>query len=190
MLAQLFDLVGRYYWSWPLFWIAHRLRVLAWIAQRARLEGVAVLVLVQVPGAESHVLLVRHTYAKDWYPPGGGIKKGQSLREAARAELYEETGRSVAAEALVDLGSDVLSRFGGRVEDTIHYFMVRVTLEELPTSWQRLMPGEIGAVELVPLSAIAEGRVCIDHRVFVALARAGVPSTARGSSGSHTLQSA
>jgi 8-oxo-dGTP pyrophosphatase MutT (NUDIX family) len=176
MLARLFDLAGRYYWSWPLFWIAHRLRVLAWIAQRARLEGVAVLVLVRVPDAELHVLLVHHTYARGWYLPGGGIKEGQSLREAARAELYEETRCSVAAEALVDLGSDVLSRFGGRVEDTIHYFMAQVTRKELPAFRDRPTPGEIEAVELVPLSDIEKGRVRVDHRVFVALARAGVPA--------------
>ncbi|WP_155128364.1 NUDIX domain-containing protein [[Actinomadura] parvosata] len=37
------------------------------------------------------VLLVRHR-RRGWVPPGGRVEPGESPREAARRELYEETG--------------------------------------------------------------------------------------------------
>lgn len=36
--------------------------------------------------------LVRHTYLPGWYLPGGGLKKWESLDQAAKREAREETG--------------------------------------------------------------------------------------------------
>jgi 8-oxo-dGTP pyrophosphatase MutT (NUDIX family) len=41
---------------------------------------------------EGKVWLVRQTYLRGWFMPGGGIKKGETLEEAARREAREETG--------------------------------------------------------------------------------------------------
>ena len=38
------------------------------------------------------VLLVKHTYQRDLYLPGGGVKRGETLEEAARREAAEELG--------------------------------------------------------------------------------------------------
>lgn len=41
---------------------------------------------------EGAVLLVRHTYLRGWYLPGGAVDPGETLAEAALRELREETG--------------------------------------------------------------------------------------------------
>ena len=41
---------------------------------------------------DGKVWLVRQTYMPGWFMPGGGLKKGETLDEAARREAREETG--------------------------------------------------------------------------------------------------
>lgn len=38
------------------------------------------------------ILLVKHTYDRHWYLPGGGVRKGETLEKAARREASEEIG--------------------------------------------------------------------------------------------------
>lgn len=41
---------------------------------------------------DSKVTLVRQTYLPGWFMPGGGLKRGETLDQAARREAFEETG--------------------------------------------------------------------------------------------------
>ena len=54
------------------------------------------------------VLLVRHTYIKGWYLPGGGVEKGETAIAAARKELMEEA--NIQAKNVMVLFGSYLNR--------------------------------------------------------------------------------
>ncbi|SFJ37323.1 NUDIX domain-containing protein [Brevibacillus centrosporus] len=66
----------------------HSLQRWYWKIRKPVTLGVRVIVTDEREG----VLLIRHTYVKGWYLPGGGVEKGESFFEAARRELQEECG--------------------------------------------------------------------------------------------------
>lgn len=47
---------------------------------------------------ENKILLVKHTYQPHWYIPGGGVKKGETVKAALLRELREEVGVGVIGE--------------------------------------------------------------------------------------------
>ncbi len=64
------------------------------------------------------VLLVKHTYHRHWYLPGGGVKKGETLEDAARREAAEEVGATLGPLHL----SGVYSNFFEHKSDHIVVF--------------------------------------------------------------------
>jgi 8-oxo-dGTP pyrophosphatase MutT (NUDIX family) len=45
--------------------------------------------------ADGEVLLVRHSYRKQWGTPGGLLRRGEDPAEAARREVFEEVGLAI-----------------------------------------------------------------------------------------------
>jgi 8-oxo-dGTP pyrophosphatase MutT (NUDIX family) len=65
----------------------YNINKLLWRITKPTTMGVR-LILVK----DEAVLLVKHTYQRHWYLPGGGIKKGETVEAAARREAAEELG--------------------------------------------------------------------------------------------------
>lgn len=90
-----------------------------------------------------HVLLGRRADSGEWGLPGGNVEIGESVTEAIRREVREETGLEVAVTRLVGVYSDpawqVVRYPDGRV---VHYvtscFECRVTGGTLATSPETL----------------------------------------------------
>lgn len=92
---------------------------LFWKVTQPRTLGVRALVL---DGA-GRIALVRHTYGKYWYLPGGGVKKGESMLAALRRELAEELAlREFTVERVLGV---YLNRLEGK-EDHVAVYVVRV----------------------------------------------------------------
>ena len=69
-----------------------RLFVAFGLATRAMTLGVKALVT-----DGDRVLLVRHTYVPGWHLPGGGVERGETVREAVEKEVAEETNVRLSA---------------------------------------------------------------------------------------------
>ena len=50
---------------------------------------------------DDKVWLIRHTYLSGWFMPGGGLKRNETLDEAARREAWEETGAELGEISLL-----------------------------------------------------------------------------------------
>ncbi|HOU14796.1 MAG TPA: NUDIX domain-containing protein [Anaerolineae bacterium] len=78
-------------------WLYHCKRL--W-QRLARPITVGVRLLAVQDGA---VLLVKHTYQAEWYLPGGGVKRGETLEQAVRREAAEEVGATLGALRLLGI---------------------------------------------------------------------------------------
>jgi len=74
--------------TWPR--ILYHIHRLWWRLTRPVTMGVR-LILEQ----DDRVMLVKHTYQRQWYLPGGGVRRRETLEQAARREAAEELGASL-----------------------------------------------------------------------------------------------
>jgi 8-oxo-dGTP pyrophosphatase MutT (NUDIX family) len=128
----------------PFATLLNRTLRLYWRIAKPRTFGVRALVL----GPDGRVLLVKHTYDRYWYLPGGGVRRGESPEAALARETREEIG--IAALAVERrLGTYLNTREGKR--DTVHVFVARAGAIG---KRQRL---EIAAAEWFALDALPDG---------------------------------
>jgi len=135
---------------------------LYWRIRKPRTLGVRAVVVDQ----HERVALVRHTYADQWYLPGGGVKKGESFEAALLREMREEVAlNNVAIER-------VLGVYHSRREakdDHIVVFTVRVDAGS-ENALARADALEIESAEWFPLDGIpadispATGRRIAEYR--------------------------
>lgn len=99
------------------------------------------------------VLLVKPTYQKYWCFPGGGVKKLETLVEAARRETREEAG-AILDDPLVLMG--VYTAFGEGKSDHVALFLSR----DFSMNGKRFPSLEIERCAFFPLDrAINDGSV-------------------------------
>jgi len=56
---------------------------------------------------DEKIWLVRQTYIRGWFMPGGGLKRDETLEEAARREAREETGAELGELTLMGAYSNL-----------------------------------------------------------------------------------
>ncbi|HPF95543.1 MAG TPA: NUDIX domain-containing protein [bacterium] len=105
-----------------LYKIANTFRRLYWWIRRPITIGARAIVT-----DGKSVLLVNHSYLKNWYLPGGGVGRGETLQDVVRRELKEEVG-FVYDGALNLLATH--SNFGEYKNDHIVLFEVKTSVFE------------------------------------------------------------
>jgi 8-oxo-dGTP pyrophosphatase MutT (NUDIX family) len=102
----------------PLGMLALRTLRIYWRITKPVTFGARAIVL----GPDGRLVLVKHTYDRYWYLPGGATKKGEEAETALRREMKEEIG---IGELTIErkLGTYVSTLEGKR--DTIDVFVAR-----------------------------------------------------------------
>jgi ADP-ribose pyrophosphatase YjhB (NUDIX family) len=119
---------------------------LAWRIIKPRTIGVRAVLLDQ----DDRVALVRHSYTDQWYLPGGGVKKGESIEAALLRELEEEV--AVTNPIIERVLGVYHSRREGK-DDHIVIFAAR-TVSEADGSLRRADPVEIDQADWFPLNQL------------------------------------
>ena len=85
------------------------------LLRRAMTLGVRAAVI----DAEGRVFLVRHTYVRGWYLPGGGVERGETFGDALARELLEEGGITLTG------APELRSLHHNRGRDHVAFYIVR-----------------------------------------------------------------
>lgn len=104
-------------------------RFVRWRILGARTVGVRIVLL-----RDDTVILVRHSYLPGWMLPGGGIKRRESVQDAAIREAREEVGAIVTG-AVHLLG--IYANFGdGSSDHVVLLVCEEFTVDESVRTWE------------------------------------------------------
>lgn len=109
-----------------------------------------------------NVLLSKGWFSsQQWELPGGGIKKGESPRQAVQRELQEETGLRVEAAAIDDLGTVLHTT--DRLRYQVLLFSCHIpSLQQVKLGSDRWW--EIAAVDYFPIHKLPHDTGTLVHR--------------------------
>jgi 8-oxo-dGTP pyrophosphatase MutT (NUDIX family) len=97
---------------------------------------------------DNQALLVQHTYQPDqWFFPGGGVKKGETIEQAARREAAEEVGADLGILSL----RGIFTHFGEGKSDHV----IVLSCEDFSLSG--ISDQEIERCRFFPLTQLPEG---------------------------------
>lgn len=119
----------------------YRLYSLTWRITRPLFVGVRI-ILVQ----DGQVLLVRHSYEHHWYFPGGAVKRGEILVDAAMREAQEESG--VTCLATPRLLGMYMNLYEGKNDHIAVFVCEQFQVGQASDRW------EIAACQFFPLTAL------------------------------------
>ncbi|WP_420407050.1 NUDIX domain-containing protein [Hoeflea sp.] len=111
---------------------------------------------------EGRVFLVRHSYVPGWHMPGGGVERGETMRQALVKELSEE-GNLELAEAPALFAIYFNNRTSRRDHVAFYRCSVRQTAPKRPDS-------EILEAGFFPLDALPDGVTAATRRRLAELA--------------------
>jgi ADP-ribose pyrophosphatase YjhB (NUDIX family) len=113
-------------------------------------------VRVVVVDDAGRVCLVRHTYKDGWHLPGGGVKTGEAIVDAAARELYEEAGIELPETPKRVLG--VFSSFRDHKSDHVVVFVVHDWVQVRSRSQEIAEVGFFSTDDLPPGTTAATSR--------------------------------
>lgn len=102
------------------FKIAYPLVSVFWRLFKPNTVGVRVAVL----NNKNEVLLVKHSYRKNYFFPGGGVLKKEKFNKAAKRELFEEIGLTLNEKDFVFRG--IYQYFEEGKNDVIAFYTVKL----------------------------------------------------------------
>lgn len=120
----------------------HFVQRLQWRLARPTTVGVRLLAV-----KEGEVLLVKHTYLDGWYFPGGGVRPGETLRDAISREAVEEVGVELGELRLFGVYSSFLE---GKSDHIVVFVCEAFT-------WRKVRSREIEDVDCFALGELPEG---------------------------------
>ncbi|MGP4040149.1 NUDIX hydrolase [Gracilibacillus sp. D59] len=88
-----------------------------------------------VVNEEGHILLQKRHDKQMWGFPGGALELGESIEEAVKREILEETGLVVELKKLIGIYSKYFDSYpnGDKAQTIVHFFELEVVGGELST---------------------------------------------------------
>lgn len=112
---------------------------------------------------DNEVWLIQHTYLPGWFLPGGGLKRNETLEQAARREAFEETGAELNEISLLGIFSSFIQ---WKTDHTAAFLCkdFKITGKS---------DGEIAAMRLFPLDALPDAIFSSHRKLLEAYQRDG-----------------